>query len=138
MARNYKSVSKHKGFTLVELMIAVAIVGILVTIAVPSYSGAMQQSRRSVAMAELSSLVLFMERTYSENLSYQPGGTSPTLPFIASPKTGSDKFYDLTVASTATTYTLTATPKGAQTSDTCGTLTINHIGVHGAGSTKCW
>jgi type IV pilus assembly protein PilE len=135
MARNYKSV---KGFTLLELLVALAIVGILASIALPSYSSAMQNTRRSVAMAELQSLTLFMERVYGENMSYAPGGSAPTLPFTVSPKTGGDEFYDLTVASSATTYTLTATPKNAQSGDRCGALSIDYLGNLSASQSDCW
>lgn len=137
MARDNQSI-KNKGFTLIELLIALAIVGILAAIALPSYGGMVKQSRRTVAMAEVSSMSLFMEQVYGESLSYSPSGATPTLPYTESPKSGTAKYYDLTVVSTATTFTVTATPKGDQSTDVCGTLTVNQLGAQTAALASCW
>lgn len=134
---------KNKGFTLIELMIVVAIVGILAAVAYPSYQRYVQDSRRSDARANLVQLAQFMERYYTANGRYvDGGGNAPALPFTESPRDGNDKYYDLQLQGVnAQNYTLTATPKGAMAGDRCGTLSINQAGVKAAsgGSVdECW
>ena len=134
---------KSKGFTLIELMIVVAIVGILAAVAYPSYQRYVQDSRRSDARANLVQLAQFMERYYTANGRYvDGGGNAPALPFTESPRDGNDKYYDLQLQGVnAQNYTLTATPKGAMAGDRCGTLSINQAGVKAAsgGSVdECW
>ncbi|QEP43338.1 type IV pilin protein [Ectothiorhodospiraceae bacterium BW-2] len=134
----------QSGFSLMELMIAVAIVAILASIAYPSYVGYIQQARRADAVASLMELAQFMERYYTENHRYrQSDGSAPVLPFTEAPKSGATKFYDLTITTTAdNSYTLTATPKGGQSGDGCGSFSLNHLGVRGhSGSLSadnCW
>lgn len=134
---------KNKGFTLIELMIVVAIVGILAAIAYPSYQRYVQDSRRSDARANLLQLAQFMERYYTANGRYVDGnGNAPALPFTEAPRDGNDKYYDLRLAGVdAQNYTLTATPKGAMAGDRCGTLSINQAGVKAASAgsvDECW
>ena len=110
------------GFSLMELMIVVAIVAILGSIAYPSYLNQVAQSRRTDAQAVLIEAAQFMERFYTENNRYDQdtGGTAVALPaqLRESPRDGGTKSYDITVqASTASTYTLRATPKNGQTGD---------------------
>ena len=63
--------SKVKGYTLIELMIVVAVVGILASVAYPAYKSQVEQTRRSTAQADLLELSSFMERWYTENFTYQ-------------------------------------------------------------------
>ena len=110
------------GFSLMELMIVVAIVAILGSVAYPSYLNQVAQSRRTDAQAVLIEAAQFMERFYTENNRYDQdtGGTAVALPaqLRESPRDGGTKSYDITVqASTASTYTLRATPKNGQTGD---------------------
>ncbi|MGH8541824.1 MAG: type IV pilin protein [Stenotrophobium sp.] len=138
-----------RGFTLMELMIVVAIVGILAAIALPSYNSYVLRSRRSAAEACLSSLGNYMERYYATNMSYQSGGSNialPTLDCSTSQNTGAYYTYGFvagTVSSTA--YTLQAQPYGSQLSDTqCATLTLdyqgtrNMIGATDPNAGDCW
>ena len=133
---------RTKGFTLTELLIVIAIVAILASIGYPAYNDQVQKTRRATAQAKVVELASFMERWYTENFNYQTSSTDtspPTLPFTESPKDGGNKFYDLTLAtSDATSYTLTATPKGGQSSDKCGTMTYNHRGTTTAAVANCW
>lgn len=134
---------KNKGFSLIELMIVVAIVGILAAVAYPSYQRYVNDSRRSDARANLVQLAQFMERYYTANGRYvDGGGNAPALPFTESPRDGNDKYYDLQLQGVdAQNYTLTATPKGPMAGDRCGTLSINQAGVKaatGGNVDECW
>lgn len=144
----------NKGFTLIEIMIVVAIVGIISAIAFPSYQNSVANSRRADAQASLLELAQFMERQYTSNSRYTTGANDlrPNLPFNVSPKGGSSVFYNLafndaglTAEQRRTRYTLTATPAGPMAGDKCGTLTLTNTGVKGldnqlAGVTvnDCW
>ena len=130
-----------RGFTLLELMIVVAIVAITAAIALPSYQNQIEKTRRGVAKADLIELTSFMQRFYTENNRFNQdrAGNLVALPFSESPTDGATKFYDLTVVAAQSTYTLTAAPKGSQSGDSCGTLTVAHTGAktHSSGS-NCW
>lgn len=133
------------GFTLIELVITIAVVAILATIAFASYQDQVVKSRRAAAAACLQERAQYMERYYSTHLSYNVTGNAAT---IAQCDTDVSPHYQVsTVASalTAKTYRLQAVPRGAQESrDTlCGTLTINEQGVRGESGTassadQCW
>jgi prepilin-type N-terminal cleavage/methylation domain len=135
--------SRTKGFTLIELMIVVVIIGILATIAYPSYQRYVQDSRRSDARANLLQLAQFMERYYTANGRYvDAAGDPPDLPFTEAPRDGNTKFYDLQLQNVdAQNYTLQAVPKGAMAGDRCGTLSVDQAGVKGASAgnvSDCW
>ncbi|MGZ8249331.1 type IV pilin protein, partial [Methylomagnum sp.] len=128
--------NKHpRGFTLLELMMALGIVGILGAIAYPSYQKQMERTRRADAEGALLGLANAMERHFTETNSYlDAAGTAgtpaptgyPRIYPTQSPLDGATKYYDLTInAATATTYTLRATPisNSPQAHDKCGTLT---------------
>lgn len=118
------------GFTLVELMIVVAIIGIIAAIAYPSYRNNVMATHRANAQADLMTLAQWLERKYlQQNYSYQDGGSVPTLPQTRSPEDGT-KMYDLTVTTpNKNEFELKAVPVGAQTDDQCGTLTLNQAGA---------
>ncbi len=133
------------GFTLIEVMIVVAIIGILAAIAYPSYQDHVRKSRRADAQTALLELAQFMERHYTTNGRYlTSANAAPALPFSEAPKDGTTKFYDLgfTATPTANAYTLQAVPKNAMANDSCGTLTLTNTGAKGqkAGATlaECW
>lgn len=120
---------KQQGFTLVEMLIAVAIVGILAAIAYPAYMDSVKKSRRTDAQTALLGLAGAMERQYTVAGAYnadtdtsgnadidEDGNGVPDSGFYASqaPLEGNTKFYNLTFTFTATTYELIATPIGAQ------------------------
>lgn len=140
------------GFTLVELMITVAIIGILAAIVYPSYRESIAKGRRAKLTTQMLAAQLFMERWYSENYDYSKNtaGTLVTATgqfparFARVPPEG-DQYYNLTVSSvSATAYTLTAAPQGAMTGDKCGSFTLDNNGKKGVtgGTTTdvqtCW
>jgi type IV pilus assembly protein PilE len=116
---------KPNGFTLIELMIVVAVIAILAAIAIPSYREYIQKSRRSEAVSAMGSVQLAMEKWRADNPSYAnsavPAASYPTLP--------TSQYYTFALSGqSATGYTVTATRQGAQASDRCGTLTYTFTG----------
>ena len=134
------SVRRDAGFTLIELMIVVAIIGIIAAIAYPSYSDNVRKTRRAVAQADLMELAQWMERQYSADFSYLEGTSQPVLPFTESPRPGT-AFYNLSTGTvTQNAYTVQAVPTGDQQNDDCGTLSMTQTGAKTASGTgtNCW
>ena len=128
------------GFTLIEMMIVLAIIGIITVLAYPSYSGYILKSHRSDGQTALLDLANRMERYFTTNNTY----SGATLTAIGSTSTSPQGYYNLTITrATASTYTLQASPIGAQANDTlCNSLTLNQLGQKsetGTGtSSDCW
>lgn len=133
------STGRAQGFTLIELMITVAIVGILAAIAYPSYTEHVAKGRRAQAAAELMAAHQWMERFFSENFRYDQNsaGTATTnsalFPsrFSTSPRAGEGSAaYNLSLTTlTRNAYTITATRTGSMAQDGCGNLTIDQLGA---------
>ncbi|CDM41975.1 MULTISPECIES: type IV pilin protein [Pseudomonadaceae] len=135
--------NRNKGFTLIELMIAVAVIGILAAIAYPSYQEHVRKGKRADAQAALMELSHFMERYYTANGKYlKADGTKPDLPFTKAPKDGAAENYGLTLSAVdAFSYTLTATAKNSMADDKCGNLTLTNTGVKNSSKgnmADCW
>ncbi len=140
---------KEQAFTLVELMVMVAIIAILAAITIPSYSQYVQQARRADARAMLLQASQWMERFRSENNSSYAGAVLPAGLSRTPSECGVDcaAQYSISLSNVAAgTYTLNAEPAGVMAQDECGTLTIDNTGLRTAkkGSSaaadlqQCW
>ncbi|WP_018168339.1 type IV pilin protein [Thioalkalivibrio sp. ALMg9] len=129
------------GFTLIELMIVVAVIGILAAIAYPAYNRFVENSRMATAQGDLMELAQFMERQYSVNNRYNSNvSDAGDLPFQASPRDGGTTVYTFSFQAgpAPNSFTLQAIPTGPQTGHRCGTLTLDSTGDRGAAETNCW
>jgi type IV pilus assembly protein PilE len=134
----------RNGFSLLELMIVVAIIGIIAAIAIPSYTTYVRRANRTDATRAITLDAQALERCYSQSFAYAPCATAP-----AGTTPSSQGNYSVTIAVTASpaTYTITATPvSSSQLGDSaCAVFTLNSAGTQGAtdsggvNSTKtCW
>ena len=110
---------RHAGFTLIELMVTIAIVAIIAAIAVPMFGEQLARSRRSEAIATLADLQLRQERWRSNHATY--GTLDEVVGTTAAAFNGAQENYDFSVsANDGTDVLITATPKTAQDGDRCG------------------
>lgn len=106
--------TRQKGFTLLEMVVVVAVIGILLGIAIPSYQNYVIRSNRTEGQALLSDAAARQERYYSQNPGV--GYTKDVAKLGMSSANSPNNLYNLTIATpTSTTYTLTATPINSQT-----------------------
>ena len=131
---------RHSGFTLVEMLVVVAMVAILGAVAYPSYVSQVTKGRRADAKQALVELAQKLERFYTERGTYAGATLGSTGVYASTSPAG---YYTLAITSqTADGFTITAAPQGSQASDSCGTLGYNQIGDRsvGTGATvaQCW
>jgi type IV pilus assembly protein PilE len=151
-----------RGFTLIELMVTLAILGVLTAIAIPSYSAYIVRGQRANAKAALLQTAQAMERYYTVNGSYSAGAGAP-LPAVSgtascvavAPSDGTPPTYCVSLAATASTFLLSATPCGdggagcpANANNSfidadCNVLTLDNTGIKGVtaanlAAAPCW
>jgi type IV pilus assembly protein PilE len=133
-----KHTTRQLGFTLIEVLVAMACVAVLVTVAWPSYQGLLERSQRAQARTALLQAAHWLERAASANGNYPASTDIP-----ASVLQVEGQRYQIQVTSSPQSYALSATPIGTQSADACGTLTLNHLGVRGVQgasqtAAQCW
>jgi type IV pilus assembly protein PilE len=129
------------GFTLIEVMVAVAIIAILVSLAIPSYQEHLRKGRRAEAQSYLMDLANLEQQYLLDARSYATGGTAITTLNKPAPVTVTN-FYDITIADGATTapptFVITATPKAGTAQETDGVLTIDESGAKTRAGVSGW
>jgi len=137
-----------RGFSLIELMIVVAIIAILAAVAVPSYQSFVQEGRRAEGVALALDLASRQERFYTQFANYTNSADNLGYPRVNAGNAVSENgFYSATIAGTAvagvsngiSTYVITVTP--AVTDAECGALTLSNIGVRDSDNgdaAECW
>ncbi|QIZ77124.1 type IV pilin protein [Ferrimonas lipolytica] len=129
--------NRSRGFTLIEMMIAVTILGILASIAYPSYTDYVQSSRRALAKTTLVEASQRLERYYAQNLTFTGAVSGSTLTIFTT-SGDFDEYYSLTASAAANSYSLTAAPAGSQSTDECGSLSLNSSNQTSASASHCW
>jgi type IV pilus assembly protein PilE len=126
-ARSHRSARRIRGFTLLELMIAVVIVAVLAAIALPSYLGQLRRSSRAEAQALLTDMASRQQQFLADRRAY--AASAATLG-MSSPASLNGKFNFTVIAANGPppTYTLTATGIGGQVNDSCPVLSIDSAG----------
>jgi type IV pilus assembly protein PilE len=140
----------RRGFTMIELLIAMVIVVILVSIAFPSYKNYIIRTSRQQAQSLLLTLVGYEEKIFLNSSAYVVGSTAVTTAYngtssgglgLTSGRTADDK-YDISVTGTATSFLITATPVAGSTQAGDGTISVDDAGarkwVHPTAGTKSW
>jgi type IV pilus assembly protein PilE len=134
---------KHSGFSLIELMITVAVVAILASIALPAYQEQVAKSKRAEGKSALLRAAQSLERYYTSNTTYAAPALSDAGINSYSGDVGADSAYTIAFglpAASATGFTLTATP--TFTDANCGVLSITNTGVKTESGSKdvayCW
>src|SRR5688572_23392537 len=144
--------NRNRGFTLIELMVVVMIVGILGAIAFPAYTNYSTKTKRSLAKSQLSQIASKQEMFFADNKRYadhlaELGWADKEVSINASSaivaSTAKDAIYTLSLTDTGTrTFTANATPLNAQADNdkACDVMTLNASGTKGTtgGGTDCW
>ena len=133
--RNHRA--RQAGFTLIEIMIVVAIIGILAAIGYPAYQSHVENSRRADGHSALMQASQRLERCYTTQQSYTDNDGDLCIDLGES----DEGYYQLASTNVdRNTYTLQATPQGVQQGDDCGTLTLDQQGTRGADDDidRCW
>jgi type IV pilus assembly protein PilE len=135
--------SKTRGVTLIELVVVIAIVGLLAAIAVPSYRQYVLRANRAEAKSAMLNIAAAQEKFYVQNNTYATNAQLSTAPpgGLGIAATTEKGYYTVSIANgaDATSFSATATATGSQAADShCVTFTINQSGAKSATSTDCW
>jgi len=132
----------NRGFTLVELMIVVAILAIVVAWGYSSYRGTVLKAHRAEGIGELLTIADKLERYYASEGTYEDATVGASANAVH-PSSSVNGYYSFSITSAdAVQYTIAAAPQGGQTDDAkCGTFTLTSLGTRTASGTlpdKCW
>jgi len=142
--------ASRSGFTLLEMLIVLAVVGVLAAVSYPSYATHLQRAHRKEAQAALLDAALFMQRHYAAHHRYDTGEPNSPLvslpkPLAQSPRQGAAHYLISVTQADASSYTSSATPTSysPMAHDPCGGLTLNQQQLHGITGTtvstaQCW
>jgi len=141
LSRTAYDLDRRAGFSLIELMVALAVLGIILGIAIPNYRQWVIESNRAEAKAVLMQGAQALERCFTRFNAYNDGNCTflGAVPLLS--ETGK---YQLTIDRvTDTEFDLSAAPQGGQTDDTeCGTFELAHTGQRGVSTgtdpAECW
>lgn len=126
---------KQQGFSLIELLITIAILGLLVAIAVPSYRNQAIRGARTEALDELLRIAQFEQQTFTRTNQFAAPINNPYV-------TQNGRYQINTIIGAGgQTYTITATPQNGQVDDICGALSIDEVGRKtstGGNAANCW
>jgi type IV pilus assembly protein PilE len=113
---------KNQGFSLVELLITIAILGLLVAIAVPNYRAQVIRGARTEAIDELLKVAQFEQRSFTLNNQFVAPANNPY--------TTTSGRYTITtnITNGGQGYTISAAPQGGQADDICGTMMLDEVG----------
>ena len=146
--RSSRLVADRNGFTLVELLVALAALGILAAIALPAFFEQLARARRMDVQAALLEDAAYMQHYYAAHNAYTDT-PAPQLPFASTPRLGAAS-YAITVRvppADSTSFVLTATRSGVMSSDACGDFTYDNLGrrdlvpgtfAAGRSAERCW
>lgn len=123
--------NRPSGFSLLELMIVIAVIAITIAWAIPSYQDSVRKARRADAQSKLREFEVCAARSYTVNSDYLSVDECLSEEL-------DDGYYTFTSAGDALSFTVTATPQGGQTADMCGTMTLTQTGRVTAAAVGCW
>ncbi|MGB3110417.1 MAG: type IV pilin protein [Psychrobacter alimentarius] len=124
------NIKKQKGFTLIEMMIVVAIIGVLAAIAYPNYQRYVVKTKRTDMMSEMQNIASQIESRKLAQGSYSNISANVKTDFAKSYPAQGQALYDITITDPLVSrWTITATPKTGEQMKGDGNLTLNHQGI---------